>query len=809
MKTLDKKLVSTLDRARLLIIALVWLLVLAAPLLPAYALNISARTEAGEVPDLNRIPLVFQSLEVSIHNQVAATQSWFHFRNDHDIDLEVTCEFALGSSEFVEGFSYFNGNERIVGEVLEKSAAEEVYEELTQIQHRDPGLLEQTGNKFRFHVYPVQPGETKPVDVRHLSLLQKEESVLEYVVPLENLPVVPTAFSLVVDITDDLPIEAVEVLGYDALVKREGKHHYRVVVEGDDVSFDRDLRVRYTLAADDYELRFMAHRDRTDEGSFMLVVTPKDEVVADDVIGRDIVFVVDISGSMDGEPLEQTKWALIHILDQLNPEDRFEVVSFDDNAYQLLGGMQPATPQWRLQGQAVVGALVSQGGTNILNAMKKALDVLGAEGDPDRPRAIIFLTDGQGINPAPVIISEVRNRDADVRVYSFGVGNGVNRPFLERIARENRGIATLVSHPDQLETEMRRLYERISTPLMVDLDIRFEGVKVESVYPTRLPDLYRDGEVIVVGRYKRGGPGRIVVTGRLKGEEKEISIPVRFPDAEERFQYVEKLWARKRIDSLMDIISERGGAEELVTEVTRLGIIYNLVTEYTTFLAVPESLKTEEIKEKIRQGKRGYDKKLIDSVEGIKLSMQHIPPGDPVLTVDAPAEALKVVAYFPFGLVKRMKYDEIRGEWNVRFLVPRDVADGLYAIRVLIVHNDTRLEWRTIEYYIDGTAPEFEASIPATAAAGETIHVEVDPFETVAEVFMTIPGVDNSRIDLQLDIDGGRYIGQLTLPATFPEGPITVRIIVRDKARNRFEQDFEIWEEEEFEEDFAEEVAGC
>jgi Ca-activated chloride channel family protein len=312
-----------------------------------------------------------------------------------------------------------------------------------------------------------------------------------------------------------------------------------------------------------------------------------------------------------------------------------------------------------------------------------------------------------------------------------------------------------------------------------------------------------------LGRYKRGGPGRIVVTGRLKGEAKEISIPVRFPDAEERFQYVEKLWARSRIDSLMDTIRERGDAEELVTEVTRLGIIYNLVTEYTTFLAVPESLKTEEIKEMIRQGTRGYDKKLIDSVEGIKLSMQHIPPGDPVLTVDAPAEALKVVAYFPFGLVKRMKFDEIRSEWNVRFLVPRDVADGLYEIRVLIVHVDGRLEWRTIEYYIDGTAPEFETQIPATAAAGETIHVEVDPFETVSEVFLTVPGTDDSRIDLQLDVESGRYVGQVTLPTVFPEGPITIRIIVRDKARNRFEQDFEIWEEEEFEEDLSEEVAGC
>ncbi len=810
MKSEQTALISSLDKARLAIIALVWFLVLVAPLLPAYALTISTRTEAGEFPGIELIPLTFQSLAVSVHNQVAATQSWFHFRNDHVADLEITCEFALGATEFVEGFSYYNGNERIVGEVLEKAAAEAVYEELTQIQHRDPGLLEQIGERFRFHVYPVQPGETKPIDVRHLSWLQKEEGVIEYVVPKENLPVLPTPFSLVVDLTDDLPIVDVSVDGHDAFIKREGKHHVRVVIEGEEVSFDRDLRIRYRLAADDYEVRFMAHRNTTDEGSFMLVVTPKDEVVAADVIGRDIVFVIDISGSMEGEPLEQTKWALIHILDQLNPEDRFEIVSFDDNAYPLLGGLQQATPRWRQDGQAVVGNLHSQGGTNILNAMKKALDILTAEALPERPRAIIFLTDGQGMNPASMIISEVRKRDSNVRVYSFGVGNGVNRPFLERIARDNRGIATLVSHPDHLEREMRRLYDRISMPLMVDLDIRFEGLDVDAVYPSRLPDLYRDGEVVVLGRYRRGGKGRVVVSGRLAGEEKVIDVDVVLPDTEERFAYVEKLWARKRIDQLMDTIADRGDAEELVTEVTRLGIIYNLVTEYTTFLAVPESLKTDEIKEMIRKGQKGYDKKLIDSVEGIKLSMQHIPPGDPVLTVDAPADAVKVTAYFPFGLVKRLQWDDVRGQWNVRFLVPRDVADGLYEIRVLIVHVDGHMEWRTIEYYIDGTAPEFEASIPATAVAGETIDISVDPYETVAEVLVVGPGFENG-LALTLDLDSGLYVGKVTLPVRFPEGPVVLRVVVRDKARNRFEQDFEIWPEEEFEEDLEEvdDVVGC
>jgi hypothetical protein len=166
-------------------------------------------------------------------------------------------------------------------------------------------------------------------------------------------------------------------------------------------------------------------------------------------------------------------------------------------------------------------------------------------------------------------------------------------------------------------------------------------------------------------------------------------------------------------------------------EVARLGIVYNLVTDYTAFLAVPESLKTQKIKEMIRSGKRGYDKKLVDSMEGIRLSMLNLPPGDPVLSVAAPMDAKKVVAYFPFGLVKRMRWDPYREHWSVRFLVPKSTLDGVYTARVLIVRAEGRMEWRKIEYTVDSQAPEFDAVIPGSANPSEVIRVQVDPFEPV------------------------------------------------------------------------------
>jgi len=804
MKEQARKMVTPWAVVKLVLVALVWLVILGAPLYPAFGLNLSVRTAQGESPGLEKVPLTFQQVEVAIHNQVAAGQSWFHFRNDFEADVEVTCEFALNPEEIVEGFSYFNGDERIVGEVLEKDAAREVYESLTQIQ-RDPGILEQVGDRFRFQVYPVQPGENKPVELRHLCPLEMREGVVEYLIPRENLPAEETVFSLLVDITDDLPIRDLETVGFEGVVKKFGPRHMRVVFERESASFTEDLRIRYRVQADDYAMRFVAHRPEGEGGTFMLLVTPKEAVEESDVIGRDIVFVIDISGSMSGQPLEQTKWALTHILGQLNPDDRFDVVAFDDQTRAFFGGLREATEQNCQSAQASVSDLESAGGTNILRAMRRALKLLEPSRS-DRPRAIIFLTDGQGSNPASVIISEVRKRDSSVRVYTFGVGNGVNRPFLERLARDNRGIATLVQNAERLEGEMRRLYERISMPLMVDLDIEFEGLNVHSVYPYRLPDLYRDGEVVIMGRYDHPGRGRVEVRGRLKGEEKTLEMDVVLPDREERFAYTEKLWASRRIAHLMDTIRERGDAEELVQEVTRLGIVYNIVTDYTTFLAVPESLKTDEIKELIRQGKRGYDKKLIDSIEGIRLSQAEFPPGDPVLSLNAPADARKVIAYFPFGLIKRLAYDSIRQHWSVRFLVPRDVADGVYEIQVQVVHADGRVEWRTVKYHIDSTAPEFDTDIPVTAAAGELLQVTVDPFEMVETVQAYLPGVDEGRVEFKIDLETGLYRGEIQLPERFPEGPVTVRVIVRDRARNTHVEDFDIWEPDDSD---AHEPPGC
>ncbi len=766
-------------------------IVLALPWHAAHALEVSAVEQSGEPVAEGVLALDHAALELAIHDQVVATEARYRFINRHDAPLELSVAFALTRGELVEGFSYYNGEEKILGEVLEKQAARDVYEELAQVQRVDPGLLEQEGDRFRFRVFPVAPGENKPVHVRSIAPLPLREGWISHVIRRENLPDGDAMLALRADITDNLPIAEVQTVGFAGRVQQLSPRHFRVSFEGGREALSGDLTIRYRLAATDHALRFTAHRQGSADGAFMLRITPKSGVQAADVIGRDVVFVIDISGSMGGMPLEQTRRGLDHALSQLSARDRFDIVSFDDESYPLHGALREAAPAALTEARAHAAALQSQGGTNIHGALSRALEILGA-GEDGRPRAIIFLTDGQGTTPPEVVAADMRDRARGVRIYSFGAGNGVNRFFLQRLAQDNRGLATFVERDDQIEREMKRLYDRIAMPLMVDLDLDFEGVVVDRLYPKELPDLYRDGEVVVFGRFRKPGSGKVVVRGRVQGQDRTLTLPISLPAAEPQHAHVEKLWASRRIEHLLGQIHLRGHEPELEQEVTRLGVVYDLVTPYTAFVAVPESLKSEAIKQRMREGRIGHDKKLIDSMDGIRLSQTHIPPGDPVLSVSAPQNARKVVAHFPFGLVKRLRWDALRGRWSVRFLVPRDLDDGVYTIRVRIVHADGRVSFREAPLTIDGSAPEMDVIADELAVPGVPLELDVDPFEPVREIYAYRVGAAHERVALTIDPDTGRYHGALQIPETLRDEEITVRVVARDRARNRVEQDLQI-----------------
>ena len=753
----------------------------------AIAIEIAVRAADGAAFDQTQVRQTYHQIEVAVHNQVAAAIHSFQLRNDTTARLEITCKYDLTGSELVDGFAYWNGTEKIVGEALPKAQARAVYERITGLR-RDPGLLEMTGSSFRFQVFPVEPGETKPVEVRTVAALEQRSGAVEIRVPRANLPAAGAVLSLRVDITDDLPIASVETTGFEGGVTRLGPRHVRVVLEGEVAADATDLAVRYTVATKDHALRLLTHRAGGDDGSFMLLLSPKAQVAQEDILGRDVVFVVDASGSMSGTAIEETRTALAATFAKLSPEDRFDVVVFNDEAQPFFGALRRADPAHVDDALRRIGALAASGGTDIDGALAVALTELD-DVNVRRPRALIFLTDGQGSTPPEVTLAKVRESAGGTRVFAFGAGGGVNRPFLSRLARDNRGEVCFIADAATIERDVARLWERIAAPLMVDLELAFEGVVVESLYPRSLPDLYRDGQVIVLGRYHQAGHGTLRLTGTVRGQRRTFTVPIDLPEVEERHAAIEKLWAAGRVGHLTEMIATRRDPE-LVDEVTRLGVVYNLATDYTAFIAIPDSEKTREVRELLENAREGAIRKLIDTMADIRLSMTHIPPGDPVLSVDAPIDSRRVVAYFPFGLVQDLRWDSARSHWSCRFLVPRSVKPGVYTIRVMVVHRDGASEWKQVQYTIDGTAPEFAADVPARAAAGAALALSVDPFEPVASVTAAIVG-SAEEIKLRLDPDSGRYLGTVTLPAG-AEGITVIRIVVRDLARNRCQRDFAV-----------------
>jgi Ca-activated chloride channel family protein len=758
----------------------------------ALALECVAVDREGQPAPDGAIVQAQEQIEVAVHHQVAATRMSYRFQNRHSAPLEITCELRLGAHELIDGFSYWNGGEQVVGEVLERAAATQVYEDLAKVQRRDPGMLEQNGDVFRFRVFPIAPGEDKRVELRSVIGLSLRDGYLEYRMQHANFPA-QAGFSLEAELSDELELSDVALRGGTPSVQRLAANHVRLS-QHSDLPPAGDLVLRYRVRSQDYALRLMSHRERGSDGSFMLIVSPKDAVGTTDAIGRDIVFVTDVSGSMHGTPLEQAKLGLYDMLARLGKEDRFEVISFDDQSYPMFGQLTAADEHSRDDALGRVQQLQTRGGTNIHGALLRAIEML-REQRAGRARAIVLLTDGQGDEPAEVVAADVREHAAGVRIYSVGVGEGVDRTFLERLSEENRGLSRFVSSGEHIEDEMQRLYARIAMPLMLDLKLEVEGGDVYALYPRQLPDLYRDGEVIVFGRYRRAGHAVFRLKGRLKDSDKQLTLSAELPAEQAAHAELEKLWASQRVSSLLASRGARGEDPELTQEVTRLGIVYNLVTPYTTFVAVPASLQTAEVKAQIRQGRLGYEKKLIDSMQGIRLSQAEIPPGDPVLSVEAPGDARQVVAYFPFGLVKRLAWDAVRSRWYVRFLVPRDVKDGRYEIRVQIVRADGVKEWKQITYTIDGNAPELEVHADAMAMPGKPFHITVDPDEPVSSVYVYLSSVSlgkRKRVALKLDPDTGLYSGDLRIPEASGDEWLKVRVVARDRAHNRVEQELKV-----------------
>ncbi len=392
--------------------------------------------------------------------------------------------------------------------------------------------------------------------------------------------------SVEVNINAGVPIEGIKSELHTVDKQAFGSGNATVRLADNKTIPNKDFILRYAVAGQKIEDALLSHRDERG-GFFTMIIQPPDDMSVEDVTPKEIVFVLDTSGSMNGFPIEKAKEAMKLSIDNLHPRDTFNIITFAGDTNILFEAPVPATQANLETAQKFLSNTRGYGGTEMMKAIKAALEPTDSQ---EHLRIVCFMTDGQ-IGNDMAIISEIQ-KHRNARVYSFGIGNSVNRYLLENMAKEGNGEAEIVTLSGESKAAAERFYKRVRSPILTDISIDWNGMPVDDIYPAKLTDLFTAKPVVVSGRYTKAGKGTIKLKGKIAGQYYEREIDVNFPEAEENNDVLATLWARRRVAELMgkdlEGIQNREGDKNVEEQITNLGLEFGILTQFTSFVAVEE-----------------------------------------------------------------------------------------------------------------------------------------------------------------------------------------------------------------------------
>jgi len=539
------------------------------------------------------------AVRAEIQDGVATTVIEQTFRNDGGRDAEGTWFLPLPAGAVADGFKMIVGGKEIAGEVLDAGQARGIYEQIVR-QRRDPGLLEYAGEGLlRARIFPIPAQGEVGVTVRLRQVLLPTGGVYEWKWPLRaaqfgdcgNGPIV-----LDVKIKSQTPLSTVIAPYANAEIRRTGDREASVSLEGQTQQLE-DLKVLYGLSEQEFGLHMLPWRDAGNPGYFAMLLSPPRDLDKAKMPRRCVQFVVDTSGSMAGDKIEQAKAALRTFLRSLRSEDVFQVVTFASAVQTFFDTPQRATAENLDAAQKRIDQLQAMGGTNISGALQQALEAAMPPADSDGPwlPQIVFLTDGQptmGITDPRQILELTQKADRRaMRVFALGVGDEIDVRLIDDLVVQHRGARDFVRNKEKIEVKVDALCQKISRPALTDVEVRCDGLDAFDVHPARTGDLFCGEMLQVVGRYRDSGVRKVRVKGKQHGVDKEFVFEVDFPALAEQHTFVPTLWARQHVASLLDAIRRTGPKQELVDEVRKLATRYGIVTPYTSQLIVEEGMR--------------------------------------------------------------------------------------------------------------------------------------------------------------------------------------------------------------------------
>ncbi len=555
-----------------------------------------------EGPTEIECPLKHTDVRAEISGFIARVTVTQDFINTSRDKVEAVYVFPLPHGAAVDDMTLHVGERVIRGQIKRRQEAQAIYQAARNAGHVAALLDQERPNIFTQSVANIEPGAKVRVAIRYSERLTYEAGTYQFTFPMVVGPRYnPTSvrdaarisppvvrpdqraghdISLEVKLDAGLALDSVDSPTHPVKAERPSASQAVVRLRNENTVPNKDFVLRYDVAGRKIGNAVLTHHDQRG-GFFSLILQPPERVLPAEITPKEIVFVLDTSGSMHGFPIEKAKESMRMALKGMHAKDTFNVITFAGDTHVLFPAPVPATAEHVARAEQFLAGQRGQGGTEMMKAIRAALETSDSQ---EHIRIACFMTDGYVGNEAE-IIDEVK-RHPQARVFAFVIGNSVNRYLLDKMAEAGRGEVEYVSLESQGSAAAKRFHERVNSPVLTDIRIEWNGLPVEQVLPARVPDLFAAKPMVITGRYPKAARGTIRVTGRVGGRPYSADVPVDLPAGGESNAVLASLWARMQIDSLQ----HEPGSE---AEVTKLGLDYGLMTQYTSFVAVEEKTVTE------------------------------------------------------------------------------------------------------------------------------------------------------------------------------------------------------------------------
>ncbi len=576
------------------------------------------------------VPLKHTGIKTEISGFVARIEVTQEFENVLPDAVEAVYVFPLPHDSAVDGMTMTVGQREIHAVIKERDEARKIYEQARNTGHTAALLDQERPNIFTQSVTNIPPSGKVQIKLSVIELLKYEAGVYEFAFPLvvgpRYIPGNPTGagdhgtmpdtdqvpdasrisppvagvhssdaiaghdVSMEVNLAAGVPVGDVESTSHKILADRTGADSYHVTLADQAVRPNKDFILKYKVAGTGISDAVLAHSDKSG-GYFTLILQPPDRPQEKALVPRQLIFVVDTSGSMWGFPLDMAKKTIQRALDNLRKDETFNLITFSGDTRILFPEPVPATPENVAAAKKVLAGAYGSGGTEMMKAIRTALgDDAGADKpmEADPIRVVCFMTDGYVGNDAD-IIAEIK-KHSDARVFSFGIGTSVNRFLLTKMAEEGHGDVEFVTAPGEAQAAADRFYERVHSPVLTNISIDWNGLPVTDVYPKDVRDLFSVKPIIITGRYSGAPTGKITIKGYQGTGDYSRTIPVDFSSAGENNAALEKIWARHKVEDLMsqDWNGIQSGNSKYKAQIIQVGLEHSLATQFTSFVAVEE-----------------------------------------------------------------------------------------------------------------------------------------------------------------------------------------------------------------------------